>query len=232
MESSQRLTVEAQIYGILSQMYSSPEDTHTWCELVVALRQAFALLDVPCAIESMEKIEAYLRDLPDTLPLAKEYVRLLRGPVRAVVYPYESLHIDGEVMGHSTQAVLELYGEAGLGMSQDFRDLPDHISAELEFMGYLCAKEAACVEDGDESGHEHFGRLRRSFLDNHLLKWLPSFTGEIIRNTVSPFYRDLAVATREFLSCQGITTSTLCSWSGLVRSTTTDSKFVLIDAGG
>ena len=113
-------------------------------------------------------------------------------------------------MGHSTQAVLELYKEAGLGVSQDFRDLPDHICAELESMACLCAKEAECVDDDDESGQEHFGRLRRSFLENHLLKWLPSFTNDIIRGTASPFYRDLAVATREFLLCQGITTAALC----------------------
>ena len=53
MEATQRLTVEGQIYGILSQMYSSPEDTSMWCDLVVALRPAFALLDLPCALESV-----------------------------------------------------------------------------------------------------------------------------------------------------------------------------------
>ena len=170
-----------------------------WRDHEVTLRLAFALLDLPWGVKSAEKIEGYLRDLPHTYPLAKEYVRLFRGPVRPEVYPYESLHCDEEVMGPATQAVLELYREAGLGVSQDFRDLPDHISAELEFMGYLCVKASECLDNGDESGNLHFGRLRRSFVDDHLLKWLPRFTESIIRKTVSPLYRDLAVATREFL---------------------------------
>lgn len=193
---------EAQIYRVLSHMYGSPEDGLPRADLLAALRGAASALEPEWAGEALEEFEVCLAGPVDAMELAMEYVRLFRGPVRALVYPYESMHVDGEVMGPSTLDAVERYREAGLGVSEGFRDLPDHISTELEFMYYLASMEQRCLDEGDDAGSQHFNGLRRSFLQDHLARWVPGFADRVIGNTTSPFYRSLAAITREFVSRQ------------------------------
>ncbi|MDP3016975.1 MAG: molecular chaperone TorD family protein [Deltaproteobacteria bacterium] len=71
--------------------------------------------------------------------LAVEYARLFVGPYELKAPPYGSVYLGGarRVMGNSTMGVIKLYEETGLVMDKDFKELPDHIAVELEFMYYL-----------------------------------------------------------------------------------------------
>lgn len=202
MKTARDMGAEAQIYRILSRVYGSPSDGLPPDGLSAALRTAANGLEPGSASEALEELEVYLAGPVDAMELAREYVRLFRGPVRALVYPYESMYVDGEVMGPSTLDAVERYREAGLGVSEGFRDLPDHISTELEFMYYLASMEQRCLDEGDDAGSQHFSGLRRSFLQDHLARWVPGFADRVIGNTTSPFYRGLAAITWEFVSRQ------------------------------
>ena len=46
-------------------------------------------------------------------------------------------------MGDSTMDVRMRYGDARLELAADFKEAPDHIAAELEFMHFLIFKEIA-----------------------------------------------------------------------------------------
>ena len=52
-------------------------------------------------------------------------------------------------MGDSTMEVIKMYEEQGLSMDSEFRNLPDHITVELEFMYYLIFKEIEALEKSD-----------------------------------------------------------------------------------
>jgi DMSO reductase family type II enzyme chaperone len=149
-------------------------------------------------------------DQPDNLDaeslygsLKGEYTRLFIGPGHLPAPPYESVHRQdvpelerGLVMGRSTVDARRQYAEAGLQLSPDFTDLPDHIAVELEFMYFLCTKEAEAwqVQDGEAALQRR--AAEHAFLSQHLSKWVPVFCQAVTQATQEEFYRGLACLTQ------------------------------------
>ncbi len=138
--------------------------------------------------------------------LRDEYMRLFEGPGHMEVAPYESVHRKdvsdlerGLVMGAATLDAKRRYAQAGLGIAKDFTDLPDHIAVELEFMYYLCAKEAAA---GGSQADGVFVTAQQEFLREHFLKWLPQFCDAVERAARVRFYRDLARVTSAYIASE------------------------------
>ncbi len=138
--------------------------------------------------------------------LKEEYVRLFEGPGHMQVAPYESVHRKdvpeierGLVMGPSTVDARRRYAEAGLAIAKDFTDLPDHIAVELEFMYYLCAREA---EAGGRGNDGEFMSAQKEFLRDHLLKWIPEFGTAVVNTSNVRFYRDLARLTLAYVASE------------------------------
>jgi len=138
--------------------------------------------------------------------LKEEYTRLFIGPGHLPVPPYESVYRQdvselerGLVMGRSTVDVQRRYTEAGLQLSPDFTDLPDHIAVEMEFMCFLCAKEAEAWQAGDGEAAVRYQILQRAFLGEHLTKWVPAFCQAVIQAAQVEFYRGLARLTQAYI---------------------------------
>ena len=68
--------------------------------------------------------------------LSVEYATLFVGPYELKAPPYGSVYLDEgrRVMGDSTIEVIRMYQEAGLTLDENFKELPDHIAVELEFI--------------------------------------------------------------------------------------------------
>lgn len=77
------------------------------------------------------------------------------------------LYLDGGLLGRSTQAMLQRYGEAGLAPDECFRDLPDHVSMQLEYVAVMFARAA----DGDPAS----AACAREFLEQFVLGWITGF---------------------------------------------------------
>jgi putative dimethyl sulfoxide reductase chaperone len=138
---------------------------------------------------------------PDLARLDLEYNRLFVGPGRLPCPPYESVHRSdrpemelGTVLGPSTAEVKKAYTEAGLVIGPAFRDLPDHIAVELEFMHFLCIKELESKGDGAK-----WHQMQKEFVRSHLKPWVGAFTAKTVANTRSPFYRLAATLLDEFV---------------------------------
>ena len=102
-------------------------------------------------------------------------------------------------MGNSTLDVRDRYRDAGLDTAQTFKDAPDHISAELEFMHYLIYKEIEAFANYEMKMAIAFIQRQKSFLEDHLMAWVPEFAKSIIEHARNPFYPNLARATEMFL---------------------------------
>ena len=124
----------------------------------------------------------------------KEYTRLFVNAFPKVVTPpYGSVYLEekGLVWGESTSGIVRLYVAAGVEITEDFHDIPDHIAAELSFASYL-------QRSIDAGFSEHEGHYR-ILMDEHLGRWGPEFLRKVTTETSSDFYRKLAGVTKLFI---------------------------------
>ena len=133
--------------------------------------------------------------------LKVDFAKLFVGPYQLLAAPYGSVYLDNgrTLMGDSTLDVKNRYREEGLDTAKDFKDAPDHITAELEFMHYLVFKEIEAFLDSDIEIALDFIQKQKCFLERHLLAWISEFAGNIIGNAEALFYQNLAKATETFL---------------------------------
>ena len=136
--------------------------------------------------------------------LLVDYTRLFLGPVDTLARPYGSTWLGGQqaVMQDSTVAVQQLYEEGGFEISEDFRELPDHVAAELEFLYLLIFRETEAQRNGDLESTSAMTALRQRFLAEHLGAWIDPFTRAIENGAQTAFYRELAEVTRLFVMAE------------------------------
>ena len=190
-------TARSNLYGLLAALYRG-EPTATLLkeisapEFQAAIDAAGAELQTNTGPGSEEgALEA----------LAVEYTRLFIGPGGHIA-PYAAIYLGGEgasLWGPETVWVKGYIQDAGFDYKPDYHDLPDHISVELEFMQEIIAREARALEKGDAAEAGDLRRIEEEFLTRHLIKWVPGFCRKIEGEAELPFYKEIAVLTRDFL---------------------------------
>ena len=116
--------------------------------------------------------------------LLVDYTRLFVGPSAVFTRPYGSVWARGDMSD-----LPALYSEAGFEIDESFRDLPDHIAAELEFL-YLLVHQDSPAD------------LRRRFVREHLRKWVPAFAEAVHTGAETEFYRQLAQLTARLVALE------------------------------
>ena len=159
--------------------------------------------------ESMAKIISWLGECSDQKTalreLEVEYTRLfITAYPRIPAPPYASIYLENDrlVWGNTTVEALETYREAGLKVSDDFRDVPDHIAAELEFVSYLISSQLEAKEKGNNERHSEMSSIQERFLVDHLLKWSISFFDIVIESTGAIFYRESSALARNLMKAE------------------------------
>jgi TorA maturation chaperone TorD len=191
MESEQTVTIEKQakaaIYGFLAGIFCTAPSADS----AGALRELATDLGIACP-----------REIPLD-ELRQEYLELLVIPNPRYVAPYESVFRDqwplppvlkrgsnpaetgatikGLLMGESTLAVRDCYLKQGLLPEED---LPDHISNELRFLAYVCAREAEAPPEEARKWAELAGRFRR----DHVLQWIADLRARVAERERCGYY--------------------------------------------
>ncbi len=78
----------------------------------------------------------------------------------------------------------------------------DHVAVELEFLSYLCEWEAANWASGGSEAARLLRRQQRTFLDDHLGRWLSEFCQRVLERTPGSFYGPLAALTDAWLGLE------------------------------
>jgi TorA maturation chaperone TorD len=135
-----------------------------------------------------------------------EYNRLFVGPGRPVAQPYESPYRDdvrpeerGLLMNSVAVQVRKEYQSAGIALTRDFHDLPDHVAAELEFLHFIGDGEAGAWERGDHTAATGFHEQQRAFFTQHLGLWIDRFCDAVEQGTKMDLYRNLAILLRRYM---------------------------------
>jgi len=162
----------------------------------------------PAAVEDLYQFAREFQGDHESLDQA--FQGLFMVPLGRYVTPYEAVYRDerkvgdtrvrGLLMGPSTLAVKQLYREAGMAISEDYKDLPDHVGLELACMEFLCQVEGQAWEREDLTEVHRVRHLERRLLHDHLLQWVPALCQRIRENAPGPFYRGIASLTVAYLS--------------------------------
>jgi TorA maturation chaperone TorD len=149
---------------------------------------------------SVDLLQQFAQDFDGDLEsLRIEYSNLFVVPLGQYIKPYESVYKTGLVYRGPAIEVKKMYEKAGAGIPEEFKDLPDHVGLELEFMHFLCQKEAKLWNHENQPGALTLQKMEKNFLEQHLTSWIPAFCQEINKRTKNPFYRAMAKITRDFV---------------------------------
>ncbi len=192
-------TARQDIYKSLANFYRLPEKS-TLADLNTLSAQLSNLnSDAASYISSMQ---SELNQSCELEILRIEYARLFVGPFSLPAPPYGSVYMENErkVMGDSSMDAKRIYQSFGLDMSNSIKEVPDHVSVELEFMFFLIYKEIESIQSNASEQAQELIYHQKSFLSDHLNMWIADFTDCVIEHSGTDFYRNLAKATRIFIT--------------------------------
>jgi len=181
-------------YQLLSACYYLPEEDAFG--KLVQLEEAMGS-DYAQAAEHVTN----MKEETDIEQLIIDFSRLFVGPFKLLAPPYGSVYLEGgrRIMGNSTLDAHNRYREAGLDISGDLKEVPDHITIELEFMYYLVLKEIEAIGNSDLETAMDFLNKQKGFLEDHLGAWVAELAHAIRDQAETGFYRNLARATVSFV---------------------------------
>lgn len=181
------------IYRYLSACFCLPQREMLIQESAIEnLTSALEQVCPEAADYSIKMRKAMLEEKEESMTV--EYTKLFVGPFELLAPPYGSYYLDRRkrVMGDSTMQVLEMYKKMNLSFDEDFKEMPDHVAVELEFMYFLIEKESQALDQSNLKLLLICTEIKEIFFNQFLLKWMPSFCRRIKDNTQSKFYDALA----------------------------------------
>ena len=156
--------------------------------------------------ETVERIGKYLgkQDIlsrKNCEHLHWDYTRMFIGPGKVPAPPWESIYRDVEHL-HFSEETLEVrnaYRKYNLVHKNLGREPDDHIGLELDFLHKLSEMAKEKAESVDETGLAEILQDQMAFLDEHLLKWVPEWTKDVVRSADTEFYRGMAQLLEAYL---------------------------------
>lgn len=196
------------MYSLLSRLYRSEVDEG----LLAALRDTLFPAGEPG--EPIEEgsylITKYLSNPWADLEtdLARDYVRCFIGnglDAYSAAYPFESVYTSKRrlLMQDARADVLASYRACGFDKSAEWNEGEDHLSVELEFMAALSRRAADALSAGDHADAEKALKVQKSFMAEHVLRWVPLMLSDVGKFAQTDFYRGVALFTDGYLSEDG-----------------------------
>ena len=139
-------------------------------------------------------VHAALADPKAPGALSVDHTRLFAGisKGRGAAAPFESVALESRLMGDATFAVEAAYHDAGFEAPAPEAGPPDHLGTELRFLALACHQEMEAWQAGDTAAAAGWVERERSFLDEHLLAWVPRYCERLVQIAETPFYRAAA----------------------------------------
>jgi DMSO reductase family type II enzyme chaperone len=166
--------VRASLYCYFAMVFHYP-DEEGWCFINDSAGEVQeCLADVHMSTGAFDEfLTALTRTTRDEIePI---YVRtFLNGVPSVIAPPYESFYGADEERLAVMAAVTDFYERCGVELSDDFRDMPDYIATELEFMHYLCIQQHTLP-----AYQSIIAKAAREFLTDHLIPFVQAMTAAL-----------------------------------------------------
>ena len=205
---SQIIQQRQNIYAFLKGVYEKELPKEFLAEMPKKMKPLLAITELLPNAES-KKVVKELIQFTETIPsqdlddlkikLAADYTRLFISINKVPPHPSESIYREGTMMQHSRDEVLKTYWSFGVDKKKEFTEPEDHIAVELSFLTYLCQKANEALKNGDVKEARRYIQGQKHFLETHLVKWVPKLVKDILNTARTPFYKAIAVLTKEYI---------------------------------
>jgi TorA maturation chaperone TorD len=196
------------MYSFLARIYRLEVDQDLLDKMVgMDLSTQIAVPEIGEGYRMLQQFLLYGIGETTLTDLAVDYARVFLGAglgARQAAYPYESYYTSPLrlIMQDARDEVLGAYREEGLDRARDLKEPEDHVAFELEFMAYLSHKAATALKDGDTAAATASLRKQQVFLEQHLVRWVPTFCSDIERVARTSFYKAVAKITVGYLTLE------------------------------
>ena len=203
-DMAEMATARANVYGLLANVFRE-EPSEALLSKLGESEFSGALQALDISLDEVFESTSRAQLVED---LALEFTRLFIGP-GSHISPHESMHREarfGErksLWSAQTVDVKKFMAAAGLKTDDSFSGMPDHFSAEFEFMQRLLWKEAEAWADGERELGTNILAIEKRFYEEHLSQWVANFCDRVIEATSHPFYRQFSEVTKGFLDYEG-----------------------------
>jgi DMSO reductase family type II enzyme chaperone len=191
-------TSRSRAYATFAGCFEYPDEE--LCELVRSGALARALRAVLGALDgelAADLDEAALSDAGEGDALAVEFTRLFDVGAAGPPCPLYGGIWGGARMKTMEEAV-RFYNHFGLTLSESPRELPDHLTTELEFLHFLAFHEAEALQCSGDPGP--WRRAARDFVARHPGRWVPKLRAKLAEQDPVPFFRELVRQLERFLA--------------------------------
>ena len=152
---------------------------------------------------ALDSLRATVTDL-DLAQLQSDHRRVFGHIESSLCPPYETRY-DTRHLFQQTQQLADIagfYRAFSLDISEGAHERPDHLAIELEFLHFLCFKEAYALKHHGPEQVEVCRDAEAKFLTDHMLRWAPSFAKRLQGAAGSGFYNSLGILMVTFLSTE------------------------------
>jgi TorA maturation chaperone TorD len=134
--------------------------------------------------------------------IAIDRTRLFRGisERHSPLPPYESFYREERLCGETRAEVQRFYSKLGVTLPEEWIESPDYLGIQIDFMRLLCQREEEAWSNQQPEKALEFLGAGMKFLEDHLLRWAPSFLDKMCEMADLDFYRGLAKLTSGFLT--------------------------------
>lgn len=176
-------------YAALSELVCSPHDVDSRPALRDRLRDG-GTLDAPSGLD--ELLPQFVDRGLDTLK--REYSSLFEIGSEGPPCPIREDLQTGQRKG-TREDLVRFYGYFNYLLDEKFAWAPDHLSVELEFMHFLCYREASA---GDDAASYQLAQV--DFSERHLVRWVPELVTGVTRAAPDSIYRRVIEVVDRYLA--------------------------------
>lgn len=172
------------------------------------------MIDVFPFIEESTEIQAGVNEVKEHLAnhdvvnierhydeLHWDYTRLFIGPFQLPAPPWESTYVrkDRLLFQSTTMSVRNYYDKYGFIVADFNMEADDHVGLELDFIYHL---NELCLKMAQANDIQKLNGLlkdQQKFLKEHLLRFVPQFSQQVIEGADTTFYKGFARILQHYL---------------------------------
>lgn len=170
--------------------------------------------------QEMRHLREYLAEIASTIDddaterAASEFTRAFVGPVVLPALPWGAPYESGDpvMFQKGTLAVREAYRKHGVQPAH-FQHVPDdHLALECNFMALLSAELLNSFESSKWDQARDAIIEQKTFLDQFMVGWVPSYAQKLSASRKAPFYARLAAGAGAFILLDSIFLGEALQW--------------------